>query len=195
MGVRTRLANVFRVRTLEREFDDEIRFHLEQRAEQNVKLGMSPAEAEQDAFKRFGSVEQAKGGMRAARVPSIHTAAVLMLGLAVMVFSGWMVMGRRPSPIYELTDGISAPIPLVMAKAAYTPLAKQAKVHGAVRVRCVVRPSGRCSDVVVVRSLDTHFGLDAEAVRAVRESRFQPGTRDGNLVSTRVDMEVRFALR
>jgi hypothetical protein len=29
-----------------------------------------------------------------------------------------------------------------------------------------------------------------EAVRAVRESRFQPGTRDGNPVSTRIDMEV-----
>ena len=184
------------MRALGRDFDDEVRFHLEQRVQQNLRLGMTTADAEKDAYARFGSVEHTKTGMLAARLISSH-AAVFMVTLALTAAgaAGWMLKTRRSPPIYELTDGISAPIPLEMAKPEYTSLARRAKVQGAVRVRCVLEPSGRCTDVVVVRSLDTHFGLDGEAVRAVRQWRFQPATLDGSPVSTRIDMEIRFALR
>jgi TonB family protein len=188
----SRMSNVFRVRALEREFDDEVRFHIEQRVHENVRLGMSADDAEKDAYARFGSVEQVKAGMREAR--GIRFAELLVVLMALTTVSGAMLVARR-SPVYELTDGVTAPIPLTIARAEYTPQAKHAKVNGAVRVRCVVRPNGHCTDVIVVRSLDTRFGLDAEAVRTVREWRFHPGTRDGIPVSTRIDMEVRFALR
>jgi TonB family protein len=192
----SRLLNIFRLRSLVRDVEDEVRFHLEQRVQQNLRLGMTGAEAEEDAYGRFGSVEQTKTGMLAARLVSVH-AAVFMVTLALTAAgaAGWMLTTRRSPPIYELTDGISAPIPLEMAKPEYTSMAKRAKVQGAVRVRCVLPPSGRCTDVVVVRSLDTHYGLDDEAIRAARQWRFQPATLDGSPVSTRIDMEVRFALR
>lgn len=196
MALVSRLLNVFRIRSLGRDFEDEVRFHLEQRVQQNLRLGMTTADAEKDAYTRFGNVDHTKTGMLAARLISIHGAVFMVtLALTAAGAAGWMLMTRRSPPIYELTDGISAPIPLEMAKPEYTPLAKRAKVQGAVRVRCVLPPSGRCTDVVVVRSLDTLFGLDDEAVRAVRHWRFQPATLDGSPVSTRIDMEVRFALR
>jgi len=191
-----RLLNVFRLPSLGRDIEDEVRFHLEQRVQQNLRLGMTNADAEKDAYTRFGNVEHTKTGMLSARLVSVQ-AAVFMITLALTAAgaAGWMLMMRRSPPVYELTDGISAPIPLEMARPEYTPLAKRAKVQGAVRVRCVLPPSGRCTDVVVVRSLDTRFGLDDVAVRAVRQSRFRPATLDGNPVSTRFDMEVTFALR
>lgn len=196
MALVSRLLNVFRIPSLGRDVEDEVRFHLEQRVQQNLRLGMIKADAEKDAYTRFGSVEHTKTRMLAARLISSHAAAFMVtLALTAAGAAGWMLMARRSPPIYELTDGISAPIPLEMAKPEYTSLAKRAKLQGAVRVRCVLPPSGHCTDVVVVRSLDTHLGLDDEAVRAVRQWRFQPATLDGSPVSTRIDMEVTFALR
>jgi TonB family protein len=191
-----RLLNVFRLRSLRLDADDEVRFHLEQRVQQNLRLGMTKADAEKDAYTRFGNVEHAKSGMLAARLISIQAAVFLiMLALTAAGAAGWLLMTRRSPPVYELTGRIAAPVPLEMARPEYTPLAKRAKVQGAVRVRCVLPPSGRCTDVVVVRSLDTRFGLDEVAVRAVRRWRFRPATLDGSPVSTRFDMEVTFALR
>src|SRR5262252_2721505 len=51
----------------ERELDEELRFHIEQQTEQNIRLGMNPAEARHAARKTFGGVEQAKERSRDAR--------------------------------------------------------------------------------------------------------------------------------
>lgn len=42
------------------EIDAELRFHLEMRAHDSVEAGMTPEEARNDAFKRFGNVEQVR---------------------------------------------------------------------------------------------------------------------------------------
>jgi len=39
---------------IEREIDDELRFHVEMRTDDNVRAGMSPEEARDDAHRRFG---------------------------------------------------------------------------------------------------------------------------------------------
>jgi predicted permease len=52
---------------LERELDEELRYHIEQQTEQNIRLGMSPEEAGYAARKAFGGVEQAKERSRDAR--------------------------------------------------------------------------------------------------------------------------------
>src|SRR5262245_64244033 len=51
----------------ERELDEELRYHIEQQTEQNVRLGMNPEEARRAARKAFGGVEQAKERSRDAR--------------------------------------------------------------------------------------------------------------------------------
>ena len=55
------LGKVFRLprtkRRLRQEIDDELRFHLEERAEELVAAGMAPADAEAEARRRFGDVE------------------------------------------------------------------------------------------------------------------------------------------
>jgi TonB family protein len=49
--------------------------------------------------------------------------------------------------------------------------------------------------VRIVRSLDSVFGLDNEAMKAVRQWRFSPGTRTGEPVAVLVTIELAFTLR
>jgi hypothetical protein len=52
---------------LDRELDQEMRFHLERQIELNISGGMSPVEARYAALRSFGGVEQAKELCREAR--------------------------------------------------------------------------------------------------------------------------------
>src|SRR5262245_57377460 len=63
----TRLRALLRKSEVERELDEELRHHIEQQTEQNIRFGMSPEEARQAALKSFGGVEQAKERSRDAR--------------------------------------------------------------------------------------------------------------------------------
>jgi len=65
--LKTALRALLRRSRAERELDDELRYHIERQAEQNIRLGMSPEEARQAALKSFGGVEQAKERSRDAR--------------------------------------------------------------------------------------------------------------------------------
>src|SRR5215470_3552180 len=60
-------AALLRRTQVERELDEELRYHIEQQTEQNIRLGMNPEEARFAARKAFGGVEQAKERSRDAR--------------------------------------------------------------------------------------------------------------------------------
>jgi putative ABC transport system permease protein len=68
MGAWNRFRNLWHGRSLDRDFEDEIQFHLERRTLANQQAGMSRAEAEREARRHFGGVNQAAEGMREARV-------------------------------------------------------------------------------------------------------------------------------
>ena len=55
-----RLRSLFLRNRLDGELDDEVRFHLEMQAEDNLRAGMSPAEARHAAMRSFGGVERMK---------------------------------------------------------------------------------------------------------------------------------------
>jgi putative ABC transport system permease protein len=63
----TRLRALLRKSEMERELDEELRYHIEQQTEQNIRLGMDPEEARRAAQKAFGGVEQAKERIRDGR--------------------------------------------------------------------------------------------------------------------------------
>ena len=71
----------------------------------------------------------------------------------------------------------------------------RARVEGMVELEIVVLPDGTVGRVRVTRSLDGTFGLDEEAVRAVRLWRFDPARRKGTPVAARVGVELSFRLR
>src|SRR3712207_2668568 len=65
--VRRRLRALRRRRAVERELDEELRFHIEREAEQNVKRGLSPDDARRAALARFGRFDIIKEECRDAR--------------------------------------------------------------------------------------------------------------------------------
>jgi protein TonB len=97
--------------------------------------------------------------------------------------------------VYRPGSGVTLPRVLREVKPQYTSDAMRAKVQGTVLVQCVVKPDGSVGDVQVVRSLDSAFGLDLEAIKAARQWRFAPGTRLGEPVPVLVTIELTFTLR
>ncbi len=59
-----RVRALFLRSRLERELEDELRFHLEMQAEDNVRAGMDPKEAHYAAMRSFGGAEQIKENYR-----------------------------------------------------------------------------------------------------------------------------------
>jgi putative ABC transport system permease protein len=66
-SVSNRLRNLFRKDAVERETDQELRFHLERQVAVHVAAGMPPEEARRAALLEFGGVEQFKEDCREAR--------------------------------------------------------------------------------------------------------------------------------
>lgn len=62
-----RLRFLFRGRRAEQDLDEEMRYHLEMRIEENIRRGMSPKEARYAALRSFGGGEQIKEDCRDTR--------------------------------------------------------------------------------------------------------------------------------
>ena len=193
MGAFRRLLNLARSRSLEREFDDEIRFHLEDRARRSLTAQGDADEAARAARTRFGSIERAKRGMRAARMPRLASAWSTIAVAIVLVAT--TVYWRSGPRIYELGPGVTPPVPVASVKPQYTVPARQAKIQGTVRIRCVVSRDGVCTDVAVVQSIDRQLGLDDAAIEALHGWRFKPALVRGTPVAARVFVDFTFALR
>ena len=106
-----------------------------------------------------------------------------------------------PSPppavtIYEAgTSGVSNPVAIKEVNADYPAAAIANRIQGNVLLSVVVLADGTIGEVIVLRSLDTTFGVDAAAVLAARQWLFKPGMKDGVAVAVRVRIEMTFVLR
>ncbi len=103
--------------------------------------------------------------------------------------------GGTGGGVYRLGSGVTTPVLLREVRPQYTSDAMRAKIQGTVLVECVVKSDGTVGDVQVVRSLDSTFGLDQEAVKAARQWRFRPGTLRGEPVPVTITIELTFTLR
>lgn len=105
------------------------------------------------------------------------------------------VGGGTGGGAYAVGNGVTSPQVLYEAKPQYTAEAMRAKIQGTVLVQAVVMPDGTAQGVRIQRSLDSVFGLDQEAMKAVKQWRFRPGMRFGQPVPVQVTIEVSFNLR
>jgi periplasmic protein TonB len=96
---------------------------------------------------------------------------------------------------YRPGNGVELPRVLREVRPNYTADAMRAKVQGTVWVEAVVLQDGTVGEAKIVRSLDSTFGLDEEALKAARQWRFAPGTRFGQPVPVLVTIELTFTLR
>ena len=99
--------------------------------------------------------------------------------------------------VYQPGNGVSYPVLVREVKPNYTADALRAKIQGTVEMEAVVRADGTIDpqSIHIIRSLDPTFGLDREAVEAVKKWRFNPAMRKGHPVAVFVMLELAFTLR
>ena len=90
--------------------------------------------------------------------------------------------------------GMSEMFNFLGSNLVYPKQSKEDGVEGKVYVRFIVEPSGRISNVKVVRSVSKE--LDAEAVRVVKKMpRWNPGVKDGKKVRVEMNLPFNFSLK
>jgi predicted permease len=117
-----RLLNRFRAASLRREFDEEIRFHLEQRAARNLGAGMDPYAARAEARRHFGNVTRAREGMQEARVAGWLDDAARDLRHGTRVWRRQPLVTGAAIPILALGIGANAAIFSVLNAVIFRPL-------------------------------------------------------------------------
>jgi len=95
-----------------------------------------------------------------------------------------------PTRVYQIGDGVTAPILTFAPNTEYTSQARKAHYQGTCVVGLIVGIDGRPRYVHVVRPLG--MGLDENAVKTVKEYRFKPGIFEGKPVPVKINVEVRF---
>lgn len=106
MSLLSRFRNQWRRRALDHEFDDELQFHLDARAEANVRGGMSRADAEAEAKRHLGSTLRAREGMREARALSWLESVARDMAQGARMFRGQP--GLASLAVFTLSLGVGA---------------------------------------------------------------------------------------
>lgn len=94
--------------------------------------------------------------------------------------------------IYEPGGDVKAPKLVHYVEPDFSPKSKEAFVEGTVKISTVVTSEGVVKEVRVLSGLNTEE--DRTAVEAVKQWKFQPGTKGGQPVNVRVTVEVSFHL-
>ncbi len=88
---------------------------------------------------------------------------------------------------------MSPPTILSRVEPQYSEEARKARYQGTVILEAIVRKDGTVDILHVVRSLG--FGLDENAIQALKQWRFRPGLKNGVPVDVALNIEVNFNLR
>jgi TonB family protein len=103
-------------------------------------------------------------------------------------------LGQRQakSNALRIGGGVTAPKVLHKMEPEYTEEGRVAKYQGTVVLAVEIDPNGIAQNIRIVKGLG--FGLDENAVTAVRQWQFQPATKDGAAVTVQASIEVNFRL-
>jgi TonB family protein len=95
--------------------------------------------------------------------------------------------------VYQIGNGVSAPVPLNTVEAEFTDEARRTKNQGICLIELIVDAQGNPQNPRVIRRLG--MGLDEKALDAVKKYRFKPAMKDGKIpVPVKITVEVNFRL-
>jgi TonB family protein len=95
--------------------------------------------------------------------------------------------------VFRVGGGVTPPSVIQRIEPQYSEEARKARYQGTVVLEAIVRKDGTCDILRIVRSLG--FGLDENAIQALKQWRFRPGMRNGVPVDVALNIEVNFNLR
>jgi TonB family protein len=113
--------------------------------------------------------------------------------IAILVFAFITTGSLGAEHVYTVRAGMGSPSVLYQVHPRYTEAAKKIKLQGTVRVKLVVDANGIPRDLVVVKGVGS--GLDENALQALKQWRFRPGTRNAEPVAVTARIDVNFRLR
>ena len=102
----------------------------------------------------------------------------------------------QTTTVYRPGDGITLPTVVHEVKPGYTREAMDRKIQGSVWLR-----GGRAGDRRCRRCAESaapwmpEYGLDRQAIKATKQWKFKPGTKDGKPVAVEVTIEMTFTLK
>ena len=108
--------------------------------------------------------------------------------LAVAAILSITPMAQRQ--VYDPGNGVTAPVIVKEVKPTYTQTARAKRIQGSVILRTVIEDDGSVGEVI--RPLDSE--LDQQAIVALKQWEFRPGTIEGKPVPVRFTCELVFTL-
>ncbi|HYE26422.1 MAG TPA: energy transducer TonB [Clostridia bacterium] len=120
---------------------------------------------------------------------------VLLFVMVACCVAAWAQSGERQQDAnaVEVTDEITPPRLLEVASPEYTDEAKKKRIEGDVIVSIIVDEKGRVASAKVKKGLG--YGLDENAIAAVKEWTYKPAERDGKPVAVKMDVTTNFYLK
>jgi TonB family protein len=94
--------------------------------------------------------------------------------------------------VYRIGNGVTPPKILQRVDPKYAKKARYKKIQGTVALSLVVGTDGVPRDIMVKQGLG--YGLDEEAIKALKQWRFEPSEKDGVPVPVMVTVGVNFHL-
>jgi len=104
---------------------------------------------------------------------------------------GGVIGGTGDSP-FRVGGNVLAPVAVVRVEPAYTEMARKARIQGTVIVEAIIDSHGDVIDARIMKGLP--FGLEQEALRAIRRWKFKPGTHNGQPVPVYFNLRIEFKL-
>lgn len=117
------------------------------------------------------------------------------IACVVLCIATTVLAQERQAPFRKGDPGVSDPVLTKEVHPRYTREAMEARIEGTIGMDAVVREDGSVGDVTITQSLDDKYGLDAEAVKAMKQWQFKPGTKDAKPVAVLVSVTMSFTLR
>jgi protein TonB len=93
---------------------------------------------------------------------------------------------------FRIGGGVSAPRPLYTPEPEYSEEARKVKYQGTCVLWLIIDSDGKPREVRAARALG--FGLDEQAIEAVKRWKFVPAMKDGRPVAVQMNVEVNFRL-